>query len=95
MQIIEEKNNHKTFPMRIECKKYSEFGISFTESSEHCGSILAVDESDIYKFTKYHPELDVPITLYGVICPNCKKLILIYKNMIPEKVRRSAKLYEE
>lgn len=95
MKIIEERNNHKIFPMKIECKKRSEFGISLTDSSEHCGSILEVEESDIFKFTRYHPQLSVPVTLYGVICPHCKKTVIINEDRIPDKIKRRAKIYEE
>ena len=64
MKIIEEKENHKIFPMRIVCKREKMYGIALTESMEHCGSVLEIEEKDITKFIGEHPKIDFREVLF-------------------------------
>lgn len=86
MKIIEENNFNEIFPMNIKCEQIvDEYGFTYGEEKDFCGSLLEIDPSDIkkHKWFKYPNYEGVD---YGVICPVCKQFIMIDSKKIPKHI---------
>lgn len=80
------KNFENVFPMKVTCTRVvDEYGFSYGDEVDFCGSELEVDASDIkaHKWQKY-PDYDG--TDYGVLCPVCGQFVVIDKKLIPKSV---------
>lgn len=90
MKVIEENNFSNVFPMKIKCKRVvDEYGFAYGKQNDFCGSELEIEASDIkkHKWSKYPDYSGID---YGVICPICKKFVVIDMHKIPKLVLEKA-----
>lgn len=90
MKVIQKRNYEHVFPMEVTCRRVvDDYGFSYGKEVDFCGSTLEVDAEDIVKhpWEKYP---DYSGTDYGVICPICKKFVMIDECDIPEPVKKAA-----
>lgn len=89
MKILRENSFPFTFPMKVTCKQVKdEYGFSYGNSIEFCGSELEIEEIDIKKhgWFKYPDYGGID---YGVVCPVCGKFIVIDKDLLPTSVKEN------
>ena len=90
MKVIKENKFNNIFPMKVTCKKVlDEYGLSYGDDVNFCGSELEIEADDIkahkwFKYPDYHG-ID-----YGVICPVCGQFIVIDSKKIPEQILNKA-----
>lgn len=86
MKVIKENRFSNTFPMQIKCKRVvDEYGFSYGQERDFCGSELEVVADDIKKHEWFkYPNYEG--TDYGVVCPVCGKFIVIDEREIPQKI---------
>lgn len=90
MKVIKENKFSNIFPMRIICKRVQdEYGFSYGNEKDFCGSELEVNADDIKKH-KWFKYPDYEGVDYGVRCPVCGKFIIVDKNKIPDNVLDNA-----
>ena len=92
MKVLEQHNTvEKCFPMIVTCHRVTdEYGFGYGEEKDFCGSVLEVESTDIvkhkwFKYPNYNGED------YGVVCPVCKKFVVVDKNILPKAVVANSK----
>ncbi len=89
MKVVGE-SEHPVFPMKVKCRRVVDiYGFAYGKAVDFCGKMLEVDEEDVKKH-KWFKYPDYTGTDYGVICPVCKKFVVIDKNQIPGYVKEKA-----
>lgn len=91
MKILKKREASGIFPMRVECRRVADrFGFAYGNEIDFCGSSLEIEAEDIKKHVwfKYPDYKGID---YGVLCPVCKKFIVIDTEKIPRIVRDNAK----
>lgn len=90
MKILKKNMFSNIFPMKITCKKsVDQYGFTYGDDKDFCGSELEIDMSDIKKhgWEKYPDYSGID---YGVICPVCGKFITIDRKLLPEYTLKNA-----
>lgn len=90
MRVLEKKNFEHVFPMVIECKQViDEYGYSYGNKADFCGSKLEIEAEDIKKhpWAKYPDYSGID---YGVICPVCGKFVVVNSEDLPQSVMKNA-----
>lgn len=86
MKVLERGKSF--FPIKVRCEQVvDQYGFSYGEKIDFCGSLLEVEQKDIsakkwYKYPEYHG-ID-----YGIVCPVCGRFIPIQE--LPEYVKTEA-----
>lgn len=91
MEIIKRGNYGSVFPMEVTCKKVTDkYGFGYGKAADFCGSILKIDAEDVYKhsWSKYPNYSGVD---YIVMCPVCGKFIVLDEEVLPDRVKHSAR----
>jgi len=93
MKVISVGNHSHVFPMRVICKQVTdEYGFSYGDAVDFCGSELEIEASDIRKRSWYkYPETCGED--YGITCPICKGFVPIKKKLLPKFVLENAEPY--
>lgn len=90
MKILKQADGYGIFPLKIECRRVvDEYGFSYGNENDFCGSILEIEVDDIRK----HPWFKYPTyegVDYGVVCPVCGKFIVIDESILPVGVKNLA-----
>lgn len=92
MKVLEQHNAvEKCFPMIVTCQRVTdEYGFGYGNEKDFCGSVLEIESTDIvkHKWSKYPDYSGID---YGVICPVCKKFVVVDKNILPKAIIDNAK----
>ena len=91
MKVLERHEvNEKVFPMVVICSQVvDEYGFTYGDEKDFCGSKLEIDAEDIKKhsWTKYPDYHGID---YGVKCPVCGRFVAIDKRKLPVEVIKIA-----
>lgn len=90
MKILKKNDFCSVFPMEIKCERIlDKYGLSYGEPKDFCGSELEISAEDIkrHDWFKYP---DCEGIDYGVICPVCKRFIVIQTDKIPNVILENA-----
>lgn len=89
MKVVGESNN-PVFLMRVRCEQVVDsMGYTYGSKIDFCGRELEIEESDVKKH-KWFKYPDDHGTDYGVICPCCKKFVMIPADKLPGYVKDKA-----